>query len=304
MKMVTIQKKRGKYLITEVCDCMNENISSIQTTLYIVSTPIGNLGDISYRAIETLEMVEKIYAEDTRLSRKLLHHYDIKTPLYSFHKYNEKGRLFNIIEDLKEGKSVALISDAGTPLISDPGENLIHELIQLGFNVRHIPGPTAYISGLILSGLQTSPNLFYGFLPAKKVAREKTLSNLKDLPYTLIFYEAPHRIQDTIASLKKVLKNRNVSLLRELTKKFETHYHFNLQDTIDFSDFKGEIVLVVEGKKTQPNFHKDDLIEHVKLNIADGLSEMEAIKKVAKLRNMKKNDVYMAFTDYKSTKGE
>ena len=283
---------------------MNDNTSSVQATLYIVSTPIGNLGDISYRALETLEKVEKIYAEDTRLSRNLLNHYNIKTPLYSFHKYNENERLFTIIEDLEEGKSVALISDAGTPLISDPGENLVQELIQLNYHVIHIPGPTAYISGLILSGLPTSPNLFYGFLPAKKVAREKTLNTLKDLPYTLVFYEAPHRIQETILSLKKVLVDRNVSVLKELTKKFETHYHFNLQEPIEFNSFKGEIVLVVEGKKTQTIFHKEDLIEHIKLNIADGLSEMDAIKKVAKLRKMKKNDVYMAFTDYKSTKGE
>ena len=268
-------------------------------TMYLVSTPIGNLNDITLRAIETLKTVDKIYAEDTRTSLTLLKHYDINTPLHSYHKYNENKRVNSIIEELHQGLNLAIISDAGTPLISDPGESLVKAAIQENIMITHIPGATAFVSGLILSGKETQPFLFYGFLPTKHSERENVLKKLLELPYTLVFYEAPHRIHDTLKSFKKIFKERNFSIIREITKLYESATHYSLSEIDQVPKLKGEIVLVFEGNHTKTQFTLDDLVDHIKLNIDDGLSEMDAIKKVSKARKMKKNDVYMAFQNYK-----
>ncbi len=274
-------------------------MEAIKGKLYLVSTPIGNLGDITLRAIETLKSVDKIYAEDTRTSQKLLNYYEIKTPLLSHHKYNENQRINLIVEELKQGLNIAVISDAGTPLINDPGESLVKRLIAENLPVTHIPGATALISALLLSGKEPQPFLFYGFLPSKPSEKEKILKTLVDVPYTLIFYEAPHRIQTTLQTFKKVFKQRDFSIVREITKIYESSLHYSLSKIDEVPDVKGEIVLVFEGNKTKSSFKNEDLIDHIKLNIEDGLSEMEAIKRVSKTRKMKKNDVYMAFQKHK-----
>ncbi|MFW5864862.1 MAG: 16S rRNA (cytidine(1402)-2'-O)-methyltransferase, partial [Candidatus Izemoplasmataceae bacterium] len=204
-----------------------------------------------------------------------------------------------LVSVIKEGKSIALISDAGTPLINDPGESLVKACIQEAIPVVSIPGPSAFLTALTSSPLTTQPFLFYGFLPSKKTERHKILETLKHLPYTLVFYEAPHRITDTLSDMKSVFNQRNITIARELTKKFEEYIHSSLDDLEDLNTLKGEIVLLVEGLKETKVLDEHDIIDHINLLITDGLSEMEAIKKAAKDRSMKKNDVYMAYKHYK-----
>lgn len=278
---------------------VQKSFDHIKPTLYLVSTPIGNLSDITLRALEVLKSVDVIFAEDTRNSLHLLNHYEIKTPLKSYHMHNEHEKADDLINLLKEGKSVALISDAGTPLINDPGESLVNACIEQSIAVVSIPGPSAFLTALTSSPLKTQPFLFYGFLPSKKSERLKVLESLKTLPYTLIFYEAPHRILETLEALKESFNHRAITIARELTKKFETYYHLSLDAIDQVSALKGEIVLIVEGLNEVTVLDEFDMIEHINLLMADGLSEMEAIKKAAKDRKMKKNDVYMAFKHHK-----
>ncbi len=276
-----------------------KSFQDAQPTLYIVATPIGNLADITLRAIDILKEVDIVFAEDTRVSGKLLKHYDINTHLNSVHEHNESQRATLLKNYYSEHKNIALISDAGTPRISDPGEVLVKTAIDVGYKVIPIPGATALITALMASEIATHPFLFYGFLPPKKNAREKTLETLKMVPYTLVFYEAPHRIDSMIQSLKSVFDNRRVTIAREMTKRYETFMHFELNETVDLNDLKGEMVCIVEGFKASEWLDQSDLIGHVELLIADGMKEMDAIKKVAQSRKMKKNDVYMAFKKHK-----
>lgn len=267
--------------------------------LYLVATPIGNLEDMTYRAVRILETVDVIYAEDTRTSGQLLKHYDIKTHMKSFHKHNESSKQSEIIAELERGKSIALISDAGTPLISDPGETLVQTVASEGFSVVPIPGASASISGLIVSGFKPHPYLFYGFLPSKNAQRETALKNLRWLPYTLVFYESPHRIVSMIESMKSLFDNRRIVIARELTKHFEEVIRFELDETVDLTGLKGEMVVVVEGFEEEKTLGKDTLIERIELLIEDGVSEKDAIKQVAKEENVKKNMVYMTYQTYK-----
>jgi 16S rRNA (cytidine1402-2'-O)-methyltransferase len=268
-------------------------------TLYIVATPIGNLEDITYRAVNILKTVDVIYAEDTRTSGILLKHYGIETHMKSYHKHNERARNDTIIEALNEGKYIALISDAGTPLISDPGETLVHDVIQANYPVVSIPGPSAFLTALTASPITTHPFLFHGFLPAKENAQKKQLSRLKDYTETLIFYEAPHRINQTLKTMYDVFGSRRVTLARELTKHYEEYRHFTLDEHASINDLKGEMVIIVEGSHDEKPLSKDDAITHIELLIDDGLSEKEAIKTAAKTRDMKKNEVYMAYQNHK-----
>ena len=267
--------------------------------LYVVATPIGNLSDITYRAVEILSKVDIIFAEDTRVSGKLLNHYEIKTHLISVHEHNEHQRASKLQDYFNERLNLAIISDAGTPRISDPGDVFVKTAIEVGFKIVPIPGPTALITALMASEISTHPFLFYGFLPSKKTACEKVLETIKMVPYTLVFYEAPHRIASLIECLKNIFDDRRVTIAREMTKRYETFMHFNLKDTVDLTTLKGEIVCIVEGFKEDDYLDQSDLIEHVQLIIADGASEMDAIKKVAQSRKMKKNDVYMAYKKHK-----
>lgn len=261
--------------------------------LYFVSTPIGNLKDISFRAIEVLNSVDVIACEDTRTSLKLLNAYNIKKRLIAYHKFNEKEESAKIIDLLKSGQSVALITDAGTPLVSDPGNILTRELIAAGIEFTAVPGATAFTPALILSGMDASRFSFIGFLPEKKKDAEKLLVPYKNLPSTLIFYSAPHDIKNTIATLYEFLGDRRAAAVKEITKLHEKTFTFNLADGIGEETPRGEYVIVVEGGTAEENpLNSLSVEEQIEVYIADGLSKMDAVKKVAKERGLKKSDIY------------
>lgn len=260
--------------------------------LYFVATPIGNLGDISYRGIETLKSVDLIGCEDTRHSIHLLEYYDIKKPLFSYHKFNEKEVSEKIIQQLQEGKSIAIISDAGTPAISDPGNVLTKILMEKGIEYTVIPGASACISALVLSGLDTSRFTFIGFLPEKKGDRDKLIKEYKNVSSTLIFHSAPQDVNKDIKDLYNILGDRKCSVVKEITKIHETVYHINLKDG-EIDNPKGEFVLVVEGNlgEEEKGFFLTEK-EHIDLYISRGMSKKEAIKKVAEERGVSKNSLY------------
>lgn len=266
--------------------------------IYLVSTPIGNLSDMTYRAIETLNMVEVIYAEDTRETKKLLNHYAIDTPLKSYHQHNELFKVDAIIEQVKNGSSVAVVSDAGTPRLSDPGDALIEKAYEAGVDVSPIPGASALLSALVSSPFRMDEFTFIGFIPMQNKAKNRLLNRLKEAPGTLVFYEAPHRINATLKDLARGLGPRLAYLGRELTKKFEEHQLITLDASFILPEPRGEYVIIVKGNET-PIELDDDYINHIDILMADGLSEKDAIKKVANDRNLKKNTVYMAYQAYK-----
>lgn len=266
--------------------------------IYLVSTPIGNLSDMTYRAIETINMVEVIYAEDTRETKKLLNHYAIDTPLKSYHQHNELFKVDAIIEQVKNGSSVAVVSDAGTPRLSDPGDALIEKAYEAGVDVSPIPGASALLSALVSSPFRMDEFTFIGFIPMQNKAKNRLFNRLKEAPGTLVFYEAPHRINATLKDLARGLGPRLAYLGRELTKKFEEHQLITLDASFILPEPRGEYVIIVKGNET-PIELDDDYINHIDILMADGLSEKDAIKKVANDRNLKKNTVYMAYQAYK-----
>lgn len=262
-------------------------------TLYLIPTPIGNLDDITLRAIKILQEVEVIFSEDTRVTSLLLNHLNIKKKLISNHEYNEKNNADKLLEYLKNGYSVGLVSDRGTPVISDPGYDLAKVAIENNFNVVSLPGATALIPALTVSGIEPMPFLYYGFLNSKEGKRKKELENLKNVKYTMIFYEAPHRITKTLEEMLDILGNRNISISREITKKFEEIYRGTIKEVIEETkEIKGEIVIVVSGNKEEIIFDDLSIEEHVNFYIKNGLNSKEAIKKVAEDRNVKKSDIY------------
>ncbi len=258
--------------------------------LYFVATPIGNLKDISYRAIEILNSVDEIGCEDTRHSLTLLSHYSIKKPLFSYHKFNEKQALEVIIEKLKQGKNIAIISDAGMPVISDPGNLLTKALKEEGLEFTIVPGANAGLSAIILSGLDASRFCFIGFLPQKKSDRVELLEKFKLTPATLIFYSAPHDIKKDVESIYEVLGRRKAVAVKEITKIHESTLEFNLEDGINFQP-KGEYVLVVDGyeEKIDLSVSPEELIEKY---IGEGMDKKSAIKRVAKERDIPKSELY------------
>ena len=270
--------------------------------LYLVATPIGNLSDFSYRAIEVLNNVDIIYAEDTRNSSILLRHYNIKTKLLSYHEFNQDIKSEEILNELKSGKKIAIISDAGLPVISDPGYKISTLAIENGIRVSTIPGASAGISALISSGLVPMPYLFFGFLESQKTKRIKQLLNLKNLGYTMIFYEAPHRIYDTLKDILDVLGDRNICIARELTKINEEFIRGRVSEIINYDNIKGEIVLIVEGAKEEIASNLDPISE-IEQRIALGTKTSQAIKEVANEFNLDKNELYKKYLDYKN-KGE
>lgn len=268
--------------------------------LYLVATPIGNLEDITYRAVKILSMVDYIYAEDTRNSSVLLKHYDIKTPLYSYHEYNENLKSDEIIAHLKAGKNVAIISDAGLPVISDPGFTIAKIAIENQIAVTTIPGASAGISALVASGLPPMPYLFYGFLDSKHTARCKQLNDLKFVTNTIIFYESPHRIKQSLVDLLEVFGDRKIVLARELTKKFEEYIRGSISEVISVCDeLKGEMVLLVSGYQLQVN-KEVDIIKSINELISIGMKPNAAIKEVALENNLNKTDVYDRYVEYKN----
>ncbi len=263
-------------------------------TLYLIPTPIGNMEDITIRAINTLKMVDVIFCEDTRVTGQLLKYYDISKKLISSHEYNETKNKQKLLEYLESGLNVGLVSDRGTPIISDPGYNLASFAIEKGYNVVSLPGPTALIPALTSSGISPMPFYYYGFLKPQDSVRRKELDGLKNIDATLILYEAPHRINKTLIDLGNILgNNRKISISREISKKYEEIYRGTIEELIkQNNEYKGELVIVIEGNKDSYEYKNLTIQEHINLYINDGKSTMDAIKIVAKERGMKKSEVY------------
>ena len=271
-------------------------------TLYLCATPIGNLDDMTFRVLDTLREVDVIAAEDTRNSIKLLNRFEIKTPMTSYHEYNKVEKAEKLISMLQEGKNIALITDAGTPAISDPGEVLVQMCHKNGVPVTSLPGACACITALTLSGLSTRRFCFEAFLPADKNERRDILADLKEESRTIILYEAPHHLKATLAELHDTLGERKITLCRELTKKFETIMPTTLSEAISFyeeNEPKGEYVLVLEGKsietrkeEKQKEWQQLSIEEHMAFYEEQGIDRKEAMKKVAKDRGLSKRDVY------------
>ncbi len=270
--------------------------------LYLCATPIGNLQDMTFRVLETLKGVDLIAAEDTRNSVKLLNHFEIKTPMTSYHEFNKYEKAETLIAQLKSGKDIALITDAGTPAISDPGEVLVKRAKEEGITVTSLPGACAAITALTLSGLPTRRFVFEGFLPAEKKERRAVLESLKEEERTVILYEAPHHLKGTLRELLENLGDRKITLCRELTKKYEEAPAMNLSEAVSLyeeKEPKGEYVLVISG--ADPNEKKEAQIrkfeemtveEHMQMYLDEGLDKKEAMKKVAADRGVSKRDIY------------
>ena len=274
-------------------------------TLYLCATPIGNLEDITFRVLRTLKEVDLIAAEDTRHSIKLLNHFDIKTPMTSYHEYNKVDKARYLVGQLEEGVDIALITDAGTPGISDPGEELVRQCYEAGIQVTSLPGPAACITALTMSGLSTRRFCFEAFLPSEKgdkKERARILEELKQETRTIIVYEAPHHLVRTLEDLYKVLGDRNITICRELTKKYETTYRTTFRDALEHyheEEPKGECVIVIEGKHLEElrkeqisRWEEMEIQEHLAFYTDQGMDRKEAMKAVARDRGITKRDVY------------
>ena len=266
-------------------------------TLYLVATPIGNLKEMNERGIEILREVDVIAAEDTRNTMKLLSHFNIKTRCVAHHLHNEKESANGLIKMLEDGMNIALVSDAGYPLLSDPGQVVVNLVIEAGFNVVPISGSNAALNAVVASGLSAQPFLFYGFLGNSEKERVATLQELKNYPQTLIFYEAPHRIEKMLKSALEVLGNRRICLARELTKKHEEFIRGTISEVLEEVEvLRGEMVVVIEGcKKEKDTVSIEALYGAVNTYVESGLSSKEAIKKVAKEYGVSKNELYKQY---------
>ena len=267
-------------------------------TLFLVATPIGNLSEMTYRAVETLKSVQFIAAEDTRNTIKLLNHVNITTKLISHHEHNIVTSIPKIIQLLQDGYDIALVSDAGYPAISDPGYELVKEVISNGYNVVPISGANACLNALVVSGITPQPFLFYGFLDHQDKKKKKELEDLKNYKETIVFYEAPHRIKKTLNHMLNIFGNRNIALCREITKKYEEINIGSIEEILTVvDDMKGEMVIVVEGchESTEEVVFEQSIEEHVSEYIAKGMSTKDAIKEVAKQRGLNKNSIYQEY---------
>lgn len=270
--------------------------------LYLCATPIGNLEDITYRVVRTLNEVDLIGAEDTRNSIKLLNHFDIKTPMTSYHEFNKYDKAKQLVEMMKEGKNIAIITDAGTPGISDPGEEVVRQCFEAGIQVTSLPGPAACITALTMSGQKTRRFCFEAFLPKDKKEKVAVLEELKNETRTIIIYEAPHRLARTLKELRETLGNRQLTLCRELTKKYEEADKTTIDQAIEKYDEKeprGEYVLVIEGKsqeeiqeENKQKWESMTIEEHMEYYISQGNDKKSAMKLVAKDRGVSKRDIY------------
>ncbi|MFC2477281.1 MAG: 16S rRNA (cytidine(1402)-2'-O)-methyltransferase [Catonella sp.] len=270
--------------------------------LYLCATPIGNLEDITFRVVRTLKEADVIAAEDTRNSIKLLNHFEIKTPLTSYHEFNKYDKAKVLVSRMLGGENIALITDAGTPGISDPGEELVRQCYEAGVEVTSLPGAAACVTALTLSGLSTRRFAFEAFLPADKKEKAAILEELKSETRTIIIYEAPHRLKKTIAELLSVLGNRKLTAVKELTKLHENVFLTTLEEALDYyeeNEPRGEFVLVIEGRKIEElkkekeaSFQEMDINEHMKLYLDNGMDKKEAMKAVAVDRGIPKREVY------------
>lgn len=276
----------------------------MQGKLYLCATPIGNLEDITLRVLRTLKEVDLIAAEDTRNSIKLLNHFEIKTPMTSYHEYNKIEKSYQLVEKIKNGQNIALISDAGTPSISDPGEELVRICYEEGVEVTSLPGPAACITALTMSGLKTRRFAFEAFLPRDKKERFAILKELRSETRTIVLYEAPHHLKKTLEDLKETLGNRRICVCRELTKRYEEKKLSTISDVLSFyqdNEPRGEYVLVIEGKsfdelrkEVQETWQKMSIKEHMAFYEQKGINHKESMKLVAKDRGISKRDVYQS----------
>lgn len=282
----------------------------MQGTLYICATPIGNLEDITLRTLRVIKEVDLIAAEDTRNSIKLLNHFDIKTPMTSYHEYNKYDKAKVLVEKMLAGQNIAIITDAGTPAISDPGEELVKQCHEAGVQVTSLPGPSAFVTALTISGRETRRFCFEAFLPSEKSdkkERQAILDELSRETRTIILYEAPHKLKKTLEDLYKALGNRRISLCRELTKKHEENFRTTIEEAMAYyevNDPRGEYVLVIEGKSRQEvhdesvkEFLDMTVAEHVDYYINQGLDKKDAMKAVAKDRGVGKREIYQALLE-------
>lgn len=269
-------------------------------SLYLVPTPIGNLEDITLRSLNVLKTVDEILCEDTRDTGILLKNYDIKKKLVSCHEYNEDKIIDYVISKLEAGMNLALVTDQGTPIISDPGYIVSRAVINAGYNVISLPGATAFVPALTSSGIEPNPFLYYGFLNSKKSKQVSELNALKNYKFTMIFYESVHRIRETLENMLEVFGNRNICVCRELSKIHEEFTRGTIEEVIPLTDImKGEFVIVVEGNKEIVDYSSIDMFDHVKMYVEDGMSEKDAIKLVAKERDVPKSEVYSYYHNRK-----
>ena len=269
-------------------------------SLYLVPTPIGNLEDITLRSLNVLKTVDEILCEDTRDTGILLKNYDIKKKLVSCHEYNEDKIIDYVISKLEAGMNLALVTDQGTPIISDPGYIVSRAVINAGYNVISLPGATAFVPALTSSGIEPNPFLYYGFLNSKKSKQISELNSLKNYKFTMIFYESVHRIKETLENMLEVFGNRNICVCRELSKIHEEFTRGTIEEVISLTDtMKGEFVIVVEGNKEIVDYSSIDMFDHVQMYVEDGMSEKDAIKLVAKERDVPKSEVYSYYHNRK-----
>lgn len=273
-------------------------------TLYLCATPIGNLEDITFRVLRTLKEVDLIAAEDTRNSIKLLNHFEIKTPMTSYHEFNKIEKAYKLVDLMREGKNIALITDAGTPGISDPGEDIVRICYEEGIPVTSLPGPVACVTALTMSGQETRRFAFEAFLPRDKKERAKILEDLKSETRTIVMYEAPHRLVRTLEELRDALGNRELTICKELTKKHEKKYKTTIEDALrlyEEQEPRGEYVLVIKGKsheqiqeEARASWEEMSIEDHMEYYLSQGIDKKEAMKLVAKDRGVSKRDIYQA----------
>lgn len=271
-------------------------------TLYLCATPIGNLEDMTYRAVRILNEVDLIAAEDTRNSIKLLNHFNIKTPMTSYHEFNKYEKADYLVGKLLEGVNIAEITDAGTPGISDPGEELVKRALDAGITVTSVPGPVALVDALIISGQSTRRFVFEAFLPSDKKERRAVLESLQNETRTIIMYEAPHRLKKTLAELFEWLGDRSISICKELTKRYENNFRTTIKEAMEYyeeNDPKGEFVLIIQGRSAEElneeeiqKWNEISLDDHMDIYLNKGMSKKEAMKAVATDRGISKRDVY------------
>jgi len=264
-------------------------------SVYLVPTPIGNLEDMTFRAINTLKMVDVIFSEDTRVTLQLLNHFEIKNKLIALHDHNEDIVKDKVLEYLRDGKNVAIVTDRGTPIISDPGYKTVKFLKENGYNVIGLPGACAFVPALIASSISSEHFTFYGFLSSKESKMKQELELLKDSEYAVVFYEAPHRIEKTLKMMLEILGDRYISISREISKLHESVYVGTISNVLDITkDFKGEFVIVVSPSEEEI-VNDMSIVDNVNMYIRTGLTSMEAIKKVAKERKIPKGEVYKEY---------
>lgn len=264
--------------------------------LYLVPTPIGNFDDMTFRGVKVLESVDYVLCEDTRVTKVLLDHYGIKKKLVSCHEHNENIIKDKVLSDVKNGMAIALVTDQGSPIISDPGAKVVNYLANEGVNVIALPGATAFVPAIMASGIESNQFLFYGFLDSKASHRKKQLEELKKIKYPIVFYESVHRIKDSLNDIYSVFGNRTISVSRELSKIHEEIFRGKLSELLESNIIeKGEFVIFVEGNNEVYDYGDVSIIEHVKIYLSDGYTEKDAIKLVAKDRNVKKSDIYKEY---------